>query len=96
MLVRMPREPRNDKRPTAAELIAKARTINARRDATDRSSGFQAPNDSASDVTLRTAIDALHAGIAVQNWQVVAESYVLLCDLHRQMFGRLYDPAGDR
>lgn len=76
-------------------LLKVARKVNAQRNALDLMNGFAPPGDGPPDVTLRSAIEALHAGLSQANWSFVAESYAILCDdLHPLLDGGVvYDPS---
>lgn len=76
----------------ARVLIAHARATNAKRDAIDREAGFAAPGDAGAALWLRTAIDAILAGLTEVNWDAVAEGYVMLQDLHLKTTGIRYQP----
>jgi hypothetical protein len=78
----------------ARALVRQARETNAQRDASDRAVGFAAPGDTSPDLLLRTAMSALGAAMQTVDWNEVAEGYVMLCDLHKRLTGRDYDPMG--
>ena len=62
-------------------LIRKARATNRRRDASERRSGFASPSDGPLDLTLRTVMSALEAGIRTDDWDCIAEGFAMLEDL---------------
>jgi hypothetical protein len=76
----------------ARELIAKARATNAQRDQGEASAGWATPLAGPVDLSIRTIICALMAGIVTSDWNAVAEGYAMLCDLHEKIAGRPYDP----
>lgn len=59
-------------------LLAQARKTNAVRDRIDREKGNGAPADYDVATQLRTVLSALQAGINTQDWNCVAEGYVML------------------
>ena len=66
-------------------MIAKAEITNQRRDEMDHKSGVAAPNDPINDPRItshemlaRTVLMALEAGIKTNDWDCVAEAYVML------------------
>jgi hypothetical protein len=66
-------------------LIAKAEITNQRRDAIDHGAGFSAPNDPIKDdritsreMLVRTALMALECAIKTNDWDCVAEAFVML------------------
>lgn len=69
----------------ATKLIAKARKTNAYRDKIERENGFGTPSDCGSDVLVRTALEALDCGMAMEDWNAVAEAYVMLEPLGRKL-----------
>ena len=72
---------------TAKRLVAKSRITNAKADASDRSHGFGAPPDYPPDLLLRTAMGAIACGLEHQDFNAVAEGYVMLIDLHTKIQG---------
>ena len=58
------------------ELIAKARRTSAERDAIDKRLGFATPEEAGQ--VIETAIEALTAAMRTEDWNLVAECYVLL------------------
>ena len=66
------------------ELIAKARQTNQQKDAIDRQFGLVAEGDADLKVRAKTAMMALQAAIATEDWETVAEAYCLLED-HDQL-----------
>lgn len=78
---------------TPRQRIDKARKTNDHRDKGDRAAGFAPPNFGPVDMTLRTAMCAIWAGLGIEDWDCVAEGYEILVDLHLKMTGEQYDPA---
>lgn len=60
------------------ELVALARKTNAYRDETERKAGFTSPAQCLLSHQLRTVMSALEAGMNTEDWNCVAEGYVML------------------
>jgi hypothetical protein len=71
-------EPSYGKR--AKGLLRKARNVNRSRDAIERNHGHAAPGDCPLGVHLRTILEALMAGLEMQDWNCVAEGVAMLQD----------------
>jgi hypothetical protein len=66
-------------------LMAQARTKNRRRDASDRRLGLAAPSDATVAQHLQTAMAAIKAGIATEDWSIVAEGQALLEEVSQRI-----------
>jgi hypothetical protein len=64
--------------PRWRRLVIKARETNAKRDQSDRTSGFAAPSDTLPIDELRTGLQAVSAGLAMADWDCVAEGFVMI------------------
>ncbi len=62
----------------AEPLIEKARKTNAKRDEHDAKLGLLSPTNDTIEGQIRTAILAIYAGMEIQDWDCVAEAYVML------------------
>ena len=82
----------NARQQRARELIVRARATNTRRDRDEAVAGFANPLMGPVDLSIRTIICALMAGIVTSDWNAVAEGYAMLCDLHEKIAGKPYDP----
>ncbi len=78
---------------TPRERIDKARNTNNARDYLERDAGFAPPDTGPLDLTLRTIMCAVHAGLVLEDLDCVAEAYEMLIDLHMKMTGIRFDPA---
>lgn len=70
------------------KLLKEAREQTANMDRMERESGFAAISDLISTdpvAVMRTAIEALKAGIATDSWSCIAEGTVMLQDLERHI-----------
>lgn len=76
----------------ARRLIREAYLTNEVRGAQDHRMGFAAPEDGPADMTVRTIMEAVYAGLVTEDWAIIAEGYVMLGDLHRMMTGVGYTP----
>lgn len=65
-------------------LTNQARRTNAERDSVDRSAGFAAPVECDLLTQLRTVLCALQSGMETQDWNCVAEGYVMLEGVERR------------
>lgn len=74
------------------ELMERARKTNAKRDKDERKAGFAANSVFAPDLQLRTAMSAIQAGIAVEDWNCIAEAQAMLEHLHLVVTGKPYVP----
>lgn len=63
-----------------AALMQKARKTNAQRDEADRNLGFATPFDLGVSECVKTAMEAIRAGIENEDWDFVAEAQVILED----------------
>lgn len=64
--------------PKAKPYIDKARKTIARMDKSDHENGYATPVEVGPVETVRTAMCAIEAGIALKDWDCVAEGYVML------------------
>ena len=80
----------------ARDLVIAARATNIRRSEDEMNSGFASPERGPYDVTVRTVMCALMAGMQTDDWNCVAEAYDILCSLHRGAFKTNFDPICDR
>lgn len=62
-------------------LMAKARKHNARLDAMDRKAGNANPAQCPPIQTIRTAMEAIRCGIAIDDWDCVAQGQAILEEL---------------
>lgn len=76
----------------ARRLIREAYLANEVRGAQERRAGFASPQDGPPDMTVRTIMCAIYAGLVTEDWAIIAEGYVMLGDLHRMMTGVGYTP----
>ena len=60
------------------KLMFKARRVNIERDIVETEAGFQAPTNGTAWTHLRTAMEAIRAGIACEDWSCVAEGQAML------------------
>ena len=58
--------------------LAQASRTNVERDAIERASGLATPHDNGDAALMRTAIDALQAGLKMEDWSCVAEAADML------------------
>ena len=72
----------------SAELIDKARKTLEQMRKTERESGFASPEDTGPFSLIFTAFDAIKAGIVQQDWNSVAEGYVMLEQVTSSKFGK--------
>ena len=72
-------------RAEATELINRAAETNRTRDEDERRVGFGAPPDGPMDLYLRTAESAIECGILCEDWNAVAEGFVMVRDICQQM-----------
>lgn len=73
------------------ELITKARATNKKRDQDEREVGFKAVSDCTPDLQLRTAMSAIQCGIAIGDWDSIAEAQAMLEHLHLVVTGKPYE-----
>lgn len=66
---------------TVEELMAKAEETNRQRDAIDRRNGFAAPSDGPAGITMRTVVEAIWAGLRMDDRDCVAEGLAMLGDV---------------
>lgn len=74
-------------------LMKQAHKTNESRDRDDRAIGAATPNDGPLDLRLRTPMEAIRAGIMVEDWPAVAEGLVMLQVLHRDIRRGTCEPA---
>jgi len=60
------------------KLMAKARKTNAKRDASERASGFTPETEQHPFVRIRTAMMAIKTAITTDDWNEVAEAQAIL------------------
>ena len=66
-------------------IISKARKTNAIRDNIDLKNGFAPPNRCSLDVFLKTAMGAILCGLQTEDFDCIAEGYVMLEDMHSKL-----------
>jgi len=71
--------------PRWRTLVRKARRTNAQRDQDERTSGFAAPGDCTVAHELRTAMLAVSCGLGAEDWDAVAEGFVMLQHVEMRM-----------
>lgn len=74
------------------KLVNKATNTNQKRDEDEIRSGFQPPAGGDDAGLLRTAMCALIAGMQMDDWNAVAEGYVMLRQLHHRAYKHYYNP----
>jgi len=60
------------------DMMKKARATNKQRDNHERKVGFMAASDCSLDLQIRTAMSAIQAGIASNDWVCIAEAQAML------------------
>jgi len=70
-------------------IVKQARETNRVRDVIDRSNGFGAPCDQSTHIQIRTVIAAIDAGLRLRNWDCIAEGFVMLDDIEKQLSSSL-------
>ena len=59
-------------------LIKKAQKTNQSRSKIDRKTGFAPPEDCPIDNHVHTVLNAIEAGIVLEDWNTIAEAYDML------------------
>lgn len=79
------------------QLIKEAMITNEERDTQESEWGFASPDCGPLDLRLRTAMSAIQAGISIDDWDCVAEGYIMLAKLeralrilHREVLDRIF------
>lgn len=67
------------------KLMTRARASNRKRDAADRRLGMAAPKDAEVGEHLQTAMAAFKAGIATEDWRIIAEGQALLEEIAQRI-----------
>lgn len=80
------------KKGRCKQLVDAAAVTNVRRSADERKAGWAAPEAGPPDLTLRTAMSAIHCGLDTEDDAAVAEGLDILRTLHVQMTGSPYSP----
>jgi hypothetical protein len=70
--------------PRWRALVSKARTTNSTRDHDDRKAGWAAPSASLF-LLLRTGLEAVSTGLCCEDWDCVAEGFVMLQELEHTL-----------
>jgi hypothetical protein len=76
----------------ARQLLRAARAINRERSRMEQALGYAAPEDGPADVALRTILVAFWAALVEEDWEMVAEAYAMLGDLHQMVAGAPFTP----
>lgn len=75
------------------DLIDKAVRTNQQRDEDEIAAGFQPPAGGDDAGLLRTAMQAILCGIQTDDWNNVAEGFVMLRQLHHRAYKKYFNPV---